>query len=331
MKTYDKILVYMPNWLGDVIMSYPVIDNLKKCFPQSSISVMGKSSMMNIFEDNPIIDMVIDVEQYQSINKKDFDAIILMPNSFISAYRAFKIGIKERIGTNTDWRSLLLTKRLNVKKYAGYRKLHTTDRYITIINQTLGLDISTPPQLLIPISDKLKQNAREYLESNNIFGEKIFAYGIGATNGLGKIWDEKHYAMLANMNHEKHKAHTLFVATPSDKDTIEKIKLHMNHEPFIPNVSLGTIAGILSYCSGFVGNDSGAMHLASAIGIPTVGLYFATPAGKNSPRGINTKAIAKYMPCKICSGLECTYNDKSYECRTLIKPDEVFETLSSVL
>ncbi len=330
MKTYKNILVYMPNWLGDVIMAYPVIDNLKKCFPESSVSVMGKAVMMSIFEDNPIIDKIIDVKNYKSINKKDFDAIILTPNSFISGFQAWRTGIKNRFGSNTDSRGIFLTKKIDVK-YPEYLKLHTTDRYITIVNKSFGVDIEIPPQLLLPIGKQLKQNAKEYLESLGIFGEKIFAYGIGATNGLGKIWSEKHYAELANTNHKKHKAHTLFVATPNDKDTIARIKEHMDHEPFITNTTLGTIAGILSYCSGFVGNDSGAMHLSSAVGVPTVGLYFATPAYKNYPRGENVRYIEKHSPCEMCSGIKCTYKNESYECRTLITPDEVFEMLSNIL
>ncbi len=330
MTTYQRILIYMPNWLGDVIMAYPVLDNLKACFPESSLSVMGKAPMMSIFEGNPIIDKIIDVKKYASIKKSDFDAIILLPHSLESGFRALRTRIKERIGYGTDWRGLFLTKQITAK-YENYEIYHTTDHYINLINNIFDTNIAMPPKLLLPISDKLKQNAKEYLQKENVFGEKIFAYGIGATNGLGKIWNEKHYAMLANMNYEKHNAHSLFVATPNDKDTVAKIKKYMNHDPIITNTTLGTIAGILSYCAGFVGNDSGAMHLSSAIGIPTIGLYFATPVGKNYPRGENTRVIAKYADCHICSGIKCHHNNKSYECRSLITPEEVFDTLSSII
>lgn len=183
----------------------------------------------------------------------------------------------------------------------------------------------------MPIGNKLKEKGKQYLEKENIFGKTIFAYGIGATNGLGKIWDEKHFALLANMLHKKHDAITLFVATANDINIINNIKKYIDHEPIIPSSDLGTIAAILSYCRGFIGNDSGAMHLASAIGMPTVGLYFATPSFKNYPRGIKSKFIAKYMPCKICSGIKCTYNTKTYECRSLIKPQDVFDTIQSLL
>ena len=330
MKNYKNILIYLPNWLGDIIMSYPVIDGIKKYFPNSKLSLLGISSMIGIFEDNPIIDKTIDIKKYKSIKKRDFDIIILFQNSFISAFNAFKIGAKQRIGYSTDSRKLLLTKHTSAN-YDGSKEAHTTDHYINMVNKILNINIGIPPPLLLPISNKLKERARLYLEKENILNKTIFAYGIGATNGFGKIWDEKHYAQLANNLHDKYNAHTLFVATANDKDTINNIKKHLNHEPRIPSTDLGTIAAILSYCKGFVGNDSGAMHLASAIGIPTIGLYFATPVSKNYPRGTKTEIIAKYMPCQLCSGIKCSYNDKTYECRSLIKPQEVLDCLESIL
>ncbi len=73
MKNYKNMLVYLPNWLGDIIMCYPAIENIKKQMPQTSISVMGKKSMTTIFIDNPIIDKIIDVEEYKQVNKDDYD------------------------------------------------------------------------------------------------------------------------------------------------------------------------------------------------------------------------------------------------------------------
>ncbi len=334
MQNYKNILIYLPNWLGDIIMSYPAINAIKVCYPQSNITVVGKMSMTTIFEGNEIIDNIIDINKYKEINKNDFDIIILLPNSLISAFRAFRMGIKERVGFSTDYRKMLLTKHTTAR-YKGYEDTHTTDHYINMINATLNLNIEIPRPLLLPISEKLRSKAKAYLEEQNIAGKAIFAYGIGATNGLGKIWNEQYYGEVANRMRQKYNASTLFVATPSDAPTIANIKKYLDHEPIIPNTDLGTIAAILSYSSFFLGNDSGAMHLASAIGIPTIGLYFSTPYAKNYPRGKATEVLAKYTDCaplgKLCSGRKCHYGKKTYECRYLIKPEDIFNLSDKML
>ena len=91
------------------------------------------------------------------------------------------------------------------------------------------------------------------------------------------------------------------------------------------------VAAILSLCDGFIGNDSGAMHVASIVGIPTLALYFATPAYQNFPIGINSHIIEKKPdnPACICGGKKCKL--ETFECREVVKPQEVISKFESII
>ena len=169
------------------------------------------------------------------------------------------------------------------------RWIHTADYYVNLL-KAIGIN-EKRPSIKLKIKEDILNKAKDYLKSVNPENKKIFAYGIGATNSVGKIWREEYFAEVANYLSNKYDALTLFITTPNEKEISDKISAMLLKDPIIPYMSLDMIAAILSLCDGFIGNDSGAMHVASIVGIPTLALYFATPAYQNFPIGINSHII----------------------------------------
>ncbi len=326
MKEIKNLLIHSPNWLGDIIMSMPAIYLIKEKYKDIKITVMAKKSMLSIFKVNDLVDDYIELKNFPSLRKYHFDAVLIFPNSFESAFRIFGHGIKNRIGYKADYRSFMLTDAVDRKEV---RWIHTSDYYINLLK---AIDIyETRPHLKLEIKDELLNKAKEYLKTVNPENKKIFAYGIGATNSFGKIWKEENFAEVANYLSNKYDALTLFITTPNEKEISDKISAMLLKEPIIPYMSLDMIAAILSLCNGFIGNDSGAMHIASIVGIPTLALYFATPAGLNYPIGINSHAIEKKVdnPACICGGKKCKL--ETFECRDIIKPQEVINKFELII
>ncbi|WP_297299682.1 glycosyltransferase family 9 protein [uncultured Brachyspira sp.] len=326
MKDIKNLLIHSPNWLGDIIMSIPAIYLIRQKYKDIKITVMTKKSMFGIFKAIDLVDDVIDLKPIKHLRKYDFDTVILFPNSFESAFRIFGHGIKRRIGYKADYRSFMLTDAVDRKEV---RWIHTSDYYVNLLK---AIDINEQrPVIKLKIKDELLNEAKEYLKKVNPNNKKIFAYGIGATNSFGKIWKEEYFADVANHLSTKYDALTLFVTTPNEKEISDKISAMLYNEPIIPYMSLDMIAAILSLCDGFIGNDSGAMHVASIVGIPTLALYFATPAYQNFPIGINSQIIEKKVdnPACICGGKKCKL--ETFECREIIKPNEVIGTFEKML
>ncbi|WP_300369733.1 glycosyltransferase family 9 protein [Brachyspira sp.] len=326
MKDIKNLLIHSPNWLGDIIMSMPTIYLIKEKYKDIKITAMVKKSMMGIFTVSDLVDDCIELKNFPSLRKYNFDAALIFPNSFESAFRIFGHGIKTRIGYKADYRSFMLTDAVNRKEV---RWIHTSDYYVNLLKT---LDINEQrPNFTLKIKDEILNKAKEYLKTVNPDNKKIFAYGIGATNSFGKIWKEENFAEVANYLSNKYDALTLFVTTTNEKEISDKISAMLLKEPIIPYMSLDMIAAILSLCDGFIGNDSGAMHVASIVGIPTLALYFATPAWQNYPIGINSYVIEKKPdnPACICGGKKCKL--ETFECRYIISSKEVINKFEGII
>lgn len=320
-----KILIYAPNWLGDIIMSIPAIKLLRKNYNNSHIAILIKPAFGSIFKDSDIINEVIPLNEMHTIRAKKFDMVIIFQNSFQSAFNMFFTFIKRRVGYSGDYRDFFLT---HVANRDPVRWIHTSDYYLHML-KILGIENIEKENINLYVSDNQKKLASDYLKKINAYDRPIIAYGIGATNAKGKIWDESYFAEVANVLSKKYNAYTLFITTQSEKGISDKINSMLDEKAIVPYLDLYTIAGILSNCIGFIGNDSGAMHLASSLSIPTLALYFATPAGQNYPRGEKSDAIVRELPCKFCGGRKCKI--KTFECRQAIKPNEVIEKFSSMI
>lgn len=307
-------------------MSMPAIYLIKEKYKDIKITVMTKKSMAGIFAACDLVDECIELRNFPRLRKYNFDAVLIFPNSFESAFRVFGHGIKMRIGYKADYRNFMLTEAVDRKEV---RWIHTSDYYVNLL-KAIGID-EKRPTFKLKIKEDILNKAKEYLKTVNPENKKIFAYGIGATNSIGKIWKEEYFAEVANYLSNKYDALTLFITTPNEKEISDKISAMLLKDPIIPYMSLDMIAAILSLCDGFIGNDSGAMHVASIVGIPTLALYFATPAGINYPIGINSHAIEKNVdnPACICGGKKCKL--QTFECREVIKPQEVINKFEGII
>ncbi len=307
-------------------MSMPAIYLIKEKYKDIKITVMTKKSMAGIFAAGDLVDECIELRNFPRLRKYNFDAVLIFPNSFESAFRVFGHGIKMRIGYKADYRNFMLTEAVDRKEV---RWIHTSDYYVNLL-KAIGID-EKRPTFKLKIKEDILNKAKEYLKTVNPENKKIFAYGIGATNSIGKIWKEEYFAEVANYLSNKYDALTLFITTPNEKEISDKISAMLLKDPIIPYMSLDMIAAILSLCDGFIGNDSGAMHVASIVGIPTLALYFATPAGRNYPIGINSHAIEKNVdnPACICGGKKCKL--QTFECREVIKPQEVINKFEGII
>ena len=326
MDNIRNLLIHSPNWLGDIVMSIPAIYLIREKYSDIKITVMSKKSMFGIFTVSGLIDECLELKRFPHLRKYHFDVALLFPNSFESAFRVFGHGIKKRVGYKSDGRNFMLTDAVDRK---NVRWINTSDYYVNLL-KAIGIDKKRPP-IKLNIRDEILNKAKEYMKEINPDNKIVFAYGIGATNSIGKIWKEEYFAETANYLSNKYDALTLFITTPNEKEISDKISAMLYNDPVIPYMPLDMIAAILSLCDGFIGNDSGAMHVASIVGIPTLALYFATPAYQNYPIGINSHVIEKKPnnPACICGGKKCEIN--TFECREVIKPEEVINKFENII
>jgi heptosyltransferase-2 len=169
-----------------------------------------------------------------------------------------------------------------------------------------------------------------WLEPLRKTGARLIALAPGAAYGPAKQWPQAYYAGLVDLLANVYGAQSILVGSPTEFELCETIARAANHAPLIAagRTNVGQLAALFSLCNGFAGNDSGSMHLAAAVGLPTVGIFGSTDPGRTGPIGRKTATVYHNVECSPCLQRTCRYNH--YNCLLGIAPAEIAEALKKV-
>ncbi|MBN1223382.1 MAG: lipopolysaccharide heptosyltransferase II [Candidatus Aminicenantes bacterium] len=326
-----KLLVRTPNWIGDAVMSLPVLDCLHENLPDGEIWVAATPWVRDVFASLPYLGGTVCLPEgnglrnlrlsAKTIEEHRFDIGVLLTNSFASALLFYLAKIPERWGYAKDGRHLLLTKGITEKLHE--KSSHQLHSYLTLVSK-LGME--TPPvRLNYPLAPHDKERAREFLVSSNVDTSKpIVILSPGASYGPAKRWPTQNFGRLAVLLQDKIGAEILIVGSQQDGELGESIAAGMNKKPVLlaGKTSLNQLAGIVSHAALFVSNDSGLMHLANALHRPVIAIFGPTDPGRTGPYQEPSLVLKKEAPCWPCFYRACPYE---HQCMTSITPEEACE------
>jgi heptosyltransferase-2 len=336
----DKILLRVPNWVGDALLTTPVVHSIKKAFPDSRITILAKPWVAPIFEADPAVEAVVPYQKpgrHQGIRGKaalarelkaqGYNLVINFPHSFESAWISYEGRIPVRVGYSTEGRGLLLTHRLKATR--DRRKEHQVTYFFHLLEPLNILENPTPKShpLRLSLSQNHREKAKTLLKNLGI-APSHFLVGLapGAIYGSAKCWPFDRYEALAARMKQEWKAQVLLFGTDKDALAGKNTDLH-NYHDLMGKTSLGEALALMSMCRLMVCNDSGLMHAASALNIPMVALFGSTDVQRTGPWGGTHKIIDKHFPCAPCLKKRCTVAPNCMEAITL---DEVWEELSGL-
>ncbi|MBJ7449025.1 MAG: lipopolysaccharide heptosyltransferase II [Parachlamydiales bacterium] len=328
----EKIIVRMPNWMGDCVMGLPVLQDLKNCFPQSNITAMISKPLAPLLENNPYIESTYTfsrptnrAEQKKIINdlyQNHYDLGILLPNSFSSARLFYKAKVQNRLGYKGNLRSIFLTYPV---KCIDDENTHLVVTYKKIL-EPLGIRLSsTKPTLYI--SDSEKTESIQFLKNNDI-DQEIILIGInpGAAFGPAKCWLPERYRQVASQLLENPKVRLLFFGdkhtTPLSSSISEKLP-HSRCLDLSGKTSIRQFIALMDQCHVILTNDSGPMHVAAALQKPMVALFGSTNDVATGPYSDAT-VIHKHVECSPCYRKVCPID---FRCMKRIEVQEVYKAL----
>ena len=323
-----RVLVRAPNWLGDAVMALPAMAAVRRTFPRSTMTVAAMGSVAPLFEEvtpgSPDELLTVDRRtEIASLRGGRFDLAILLPNSFRAAWTVRRAGIPHRWGVASGGRGWLLTRRV---RPAG-KDRHQLARYLALMN---ALGISGAEDLpRVGIAVNTRQRAADLLARHGI-GASTAAIGMapGAAYGHAKRWPPRRVAELAGRLGELG-ATCILVGAADDRDAGREIESSLPASARVVNLigrtDLRLLAGVLERCQAFVSNDSGAMHLAAAIGVPVTAIFGPTDERVTAPRGHRTvDVISHHVFCRPCMLRDCPID---HRCMTRITVDRVFDAV----
>ncbi|MBE7169907.1 MAG: glycosyltransferase family 9 protein [Williamsia sp.] len=275
-----KILVRLPNWLGDMIMSLGAIQALQEVYPGASISVIAKKGIHPLLDFFPSLShqFVFSKQEYPGIKgawifgkeirkTERFDLFVCMPDSFSSAIMAYATGARERIGYNKEMRSVLLT-----RAFSKNQGQHRVEEYIDLVAQYSGRKLPPPDNIFLKAPPSHK--------------EKFIAVNINSEASSRRLPIPKAVSILTALQKNMDRKLVL-VGVKDQLPYVEQVMQNMlstnNIENRCGKTTLAELVACFSSASAVLTTDSGPAHLANALGTNTVVLHGADNERETAP------------------------------------------------
>ncbi|MGQ9609640.1 MAG: glycosyltransferase family 9 protein [bacterium] len=293
---YKNILVFSFSRIGDVVLSTAVVPPLKRTFPDARISfLVGPRSWEILWGDTRISELIIydskgvhkgltgKLKLIEKLRSKKFDLVVDLRDSFLSHL----LGARH-------W-GLPLMERFNPE----YRQLHAVDRYLNVLQINGIKDILSLPEIqILPYE---KDEARKFLLQRGVKDkDSLIAIHPGGSWRY-KLWPVQNFAELGDIIAQKYSAKVLVFTGPDEIELQDQMSKIMKFKPiFIKNIGLRQLAAIIQRCQLYIGNDTGPMHIAVAVGTKVISIFGSTDAMRSGPYGNGHIVISKKIDCSPC-------------------------------
>jgi heptosyltransferase-2 len=330
-----KILIRATNWVGDAIMALPAIRAIRNR-SDTEVSILARSYVADIYRDQNLADQLIVYDHRGShsglagrerlaseLRAQKFDVAILLQNAFDAAWLAWRAGIPERIGYARDARSLLLTNVVPVPK-TGEIPAHEKFYYLELLRRSGWIEsIPDDPFIKLHITgDSLKRACELLLTSGARPHALRVAIGAGAAYGSAKCWPPTRFAELATQLQNQWDADVILFGAAGETDVSAAISDEMLKPPLnlTGKTAIADLPALLAQCHVFIGNDSGAMHVAAAAGLPTIGIFGPTDPFGTAPVTPRKTIVREQPYCSPCFLRRCPID---HRCMNRITTSEV--------
>jgi heptosyltransferase II len=322
-----KILIRATNWVGDAIMALPALRAVRSRFLDAEVTILARPYVAAIYRDQQVCDNLMLVQDKRELlgelRAQKFDAALLLQNAFEAAWMAWRAGVPERIGYARDGRSLLLTKALPVPK-PGEIPAHEKYYYLELLRRAGWLDSLLDESFIkLNVPEENRQRATEFLRSNGVKPDTLrIAIGAGASYGSAKCWPPDRFAELANRLQTHGENDVILFGTSAEASVSSAIAAGMRRPPvdLTGKTSIADLPALLSQCHLFIGNDSGAMHVAAAVGLPVVAVFGPTDPFGTAPVTPRCSIVQEKPYCSPCFLRRCPTD---HRCMTRLTPDAV--------
>ncbi|MBX7041583.1 MAG: glycosyltransferase family 9 protein [Ignavibacteria bacterium] len=328
-----NILVVKFGGIGDILLTTPVFPNIRAYFPDAVINVLTLRNARDILIDNPYITRAFTYDPNEdkswclirNIRKQKYDLIIDLYGNPRTALITFISGAKYRFGFKFRGRNYAYNR--SVMGRGG--TVHNVEFNLDALN-ALGIPIVSR-DLYLPLNIVHREFADSFIRSSGLEGKKII--GISKTGG----WESKRYKsndyieLIDKLNGIYDANFILFWGTKKEREDCEYIakSIRAGNAFVIPDSPIKYLGALIQKCSLVIGNDSGPLHIAVAVGTPTLGIYGPTNPKLQGPYGEkNLSVVKEELNCLYCNLLEC---DIGNICMTELSKDRIIEKVKELI
>ncbi|RBP47423.1 lipopolysaccharide heptosyltransferase II [Roseimicrobium gellanilyticum] len=321
-----NLLVRSPNWLGDACMTLPAIRALKRGRPDLRLTILAPSKLAELWKAIPEVDDIIGKEKGDGIRdvarkvreRGGYDAAILFTNSTRSTLELWHADIPRLVGYRGSLRSRLLHQIVPEPKQVGPPE-HHAERYLRL---AANCGAKTEDSSLFDVPGGVDAGAT-----------KTIGICAGAEYGPAKRWPLERFAEVARrLSATWPDVEWIFFGAPNEKamgEELSRLLTGVKHTNLVGKTSLSELIAQLRACSLLLTNDTGTMHLAASLGVPTVSIFGSTEPVLTGPLGAQHRVVRYHVPCSPCFRRECPFGH--YDCMTKVTPERVERVMREAL
>ena len=316
-----------------MVMLTPALRALKRTYSESNLTLLLRPRVADLMQMHPYVDTcIVDNKtegRYRSVKNlvrqlrdKVFDiAVVLHPTSFRNALLPFLARVPIRVGTNVGGRGMLLT-----GSCRDDTEIHEIHRYLRVL-KLLNID-TAPSSLEFWHTDADRQFVEHLLRAEGVLPQnRIVALNLGTT-WTTKRWDLANFADLAQqIVRLLPEIKIVLVGSPEERELAKALSASLSVINLVGKTEILQLGALLERCEVCVTCDSGPMHIAAAVGTPTVALFGPTSPIRHQPHGTGHTVIEKPVSCRPCYKQMCHRRDAPHLCMKEISTLEVVKAL----
>lgn len=320
-------------WIGDMVLLTPALRALKHAYPESRLELLLRPRVADLMETHPYVDAcLVDgkadgrnrslMKLVRQIRDGAFDvAVVLHPTSFRNALLPFLARVPIRVGTSVSGRGMLLT-----TSFRDDTTVHEVRRYLRVL-QLLDVD---------PVSDVLEfwhtdadhQFIEGLLDHEGVSPQdRLIAVNLGTT-WRTKRWDVSNFAeVIRQIGYLAPETKIVLIGSSTEEPLTEEVSASLPIVNLVGKTSILQLGALLERCEVCLTCDSGPMHIAAAVGTPTVALFGPTDPVRHRPYSNGHEVLEKSVSCRPCYKRTCQRIDTPHLCMKEISIGEVVNAL----
>lgn len=322
---FKRILIIKPSSLGDIVHALPVLATLRKSYPQAHIAWLVNHSFAPLLQGHPLLSEAILFDRHGygemlgnagmlgsfgdfvvSLRRRQFDLVIDLQGLFRSGFLTAATGARTRVGFATAREFAALAYNLRVSCPHDVR--HAVDRNLRVA-AALGLDIGDPQ---FPLGLRLHETTAAQGMLNYAAGEPIdrFTAIIPGARWTTKQWSPLRFAELIDRLHAAGHPPCVLLGSPDERGVAAQIvdRCQTRVIDLVGKSNLRELAALLDLSQQVICNDSGPMHIAAALGKPTIALFGPTDPRRCGPYSPTAQVVQTPIPCSPCYLRSCTHH-----------------------
>jgi lipopolysaccharide heptosyltransferase I len=341
---YERILVVKLSAIGDIVHTLPAVAALRRAYPEAWLAWLVERAGANLLRGNPDLDELITVDTRgwranwwvglrhawyvtRHLRRASFDLCIDFQGLFKSALFAYCSGAPRRLGFPRQLcREPLSTVFTNMHGPLVDPRVHVVDQSVELLQ---ALDVATTERrFTIPLTEADEHFAERAWRELGLRSDVPVVVLCPGAAWKTKQWGELNFARLNDALIRRFQVRTLLTWGPGEESLIQRVVRATAYTPAIaPATTLLQLAALIARSRAFVGGDTGPLHLAAAVGTPTVALFGPSSPQRNGPYGPGHVVLHRELPCSHCYQRTCNH----WECLPSIEVDMVVNAVGKLL